>query len=831
MNHLGKSQLSSSLNAQAWEKLENGDYQNALTDVLKSIELYSSFNNNDTAALIYLNLTEYGKALLHADLAVSLTQISIDKIERAKTLSDLGQTEQGLEDLIEIIRSEGKDGVDQAKKSFAEHYITRAKILIKLNRLRDAEEDIVTAIELGADKKAFELIPNTNHSKLNDTEGLTTDSITNPKNIQKTKYPNGMVKTLKEVNSNQQPHGNYSIYHPNGIKKVNMLFNNGLQKEGAIDSYDVKGNKIRAATINRLGKFHGEVINYWPNGNVKESLAYENDSLVGQIRNYDYFGNEICCVDAEKILHSGIDARNKSNYYISLEQYQKDVVFKQFLEELGGDFQHERLATEYSIRKQYTSIEDAAEAIKNFNKKFDFNRVQGELEQYRKGDYEIVRVENIIILAYLPFFHIKEANWGVNEYSNEFVELDWIQGIGLVYKVSDPLKYPDVQDQIKWNIPYHNYHDNGIENITVRCKSSAIAEYLADQIILENGGFDYFQSITDQEIWRDTEYAFKGPLFVIFISGSDIVINRIKSQMVHISDTTVKEGISEFSDAINKAIPGLNRLIYNEGEGHVKDGRFWINSAGTMISSFLPDYKEACSLYLNILKKHDPENKDHGLSIEEMVHAESKTFEIKKEDFWITLSQGVDVKHINIMLFNDKFKTNQTTVPKHQQSIQEIPDNKSITDEEDIEEPEVKERIYLDHMIWCSGYFTIRRKDGKLYKVEAQKHHLREFYQEWDSETMEWESFGDDQDLDEFYLTANEDGFRFQEEDVEEYFGEIYDYDWNGLSNDWCGIESFEPVELSQKKWEDYKNRFPKLTSKDQFTYSITEDNSYNHHL
>ena len=412
-------------------------------------------------------------------------------------------------------------------------------------------------------------------------------------------------------------------------------------------------------TVKKDLAFHGDVINYWPNGNVKESLAYENDSLVGQIYNYNYFGNEICCVDAEKILHTGIDVRNKSNYYINLENYQKDHLFKEYLEELGDDFQHERLATEYSIRKQYDTTEDAAEVIKKFNDKFDFDPVAGELKLYKKGDYEIVQVENNIILAYLPFFHVNAAKWGVNEYYSEFIELNWIQGIGLVYNADDLLKYPDVQEEIKWNIPYHTYHDNGIENITVQCKSSAIAEYLADQIILENGGFDYFQSITDQEIWRDTEYAFKGPLFVIFISGSDIVINRIKSQMVHISDTTVKEGISEFSDAINKAIPGLNRLIYNEGDGHVKDGRFWINSAGTMISSFLPDYKEACSLYLNMLKKNDPENKDHGLSIEEMINAKSKIFEIKKENFWITLSQGIDVKHVNIMLFNDKFKTNK----------------------------------------------------------------------------------------------------------------------------------------------------------------------------
>jgi hypothetical protein len=595
--------------------------------------------------------------------------------------------------------------------------------------------------------------------------------------------------------------------------------------QGTVNSYDINGNKIRMADINEVGQFDGLVVNYWTNGNIKQELLYQNDRLIDKVRNWDYFGNEISCIDVEEIIPEGINIKNKTNYYISIKEYQKEIVFNQFLEELENDFQYERLATEYSIRKQYGSTEDAIEVIKKFNSKFDFNRVPGELEIYRKGDYEIVQVENNIILAFLPFFHIKASNWGINEYSKEFVKLNWIQGIGLVYKESDLLEYPDVQEEIKWNIPYHTYHNNGIEIITIRCKSKSIAEYLVDQIILVNGGFDYFKNIVDQEILRDSEYAFKGPLFVIFISESDIVINRIKSQISY--DTSIKEGISEFSDVINASIPGLNRLIYNEGEGYVKDGRFWINSAGTMISSLIPDYEEACSLYLNMIRKHHPENRDLELPIEKMVNAKSRKFEIKKEDFWIILSQGVDVKHFNIMLFNDKFKTYKPIVPDYQQSRQEVRNTKSIIVKENIEDPKIKERKHLDHMVFCSGYFTVKTKDGVEYEINAQKHHLREFYQEWNSETKEWEDWGEEEYLDEFYLTENEDGFRFSEKDVERYFGSIYDYNWDGLSNNWSGIDSVTPetVEESKKKWEVYKNRFPKIKSKEQFKYNIITEN------
>ena len=38
-------------------------------------------------------------------------------------------------------------------------------------------------------------------------------------------------------------------------------------------------------------------------------------------------------------------------------------------------------------------------------------------------------------------------------------------------------------------------------------------------------------------------------------------------------------------------------------------------------------------------------------------------------------------------------------------------------------------------------------------------------------------------------------------------------WDYNGFSTDWCGIEEDDDNETRQKKWDDYKAKFPKATS------------------
>ena len=97
------------LNDIAWEKMEKGDYEGALTDVKKSIEIMSLSTNNDTIALIYYHLKNYGDAKKFADISIDL----------------------------------------DASKS--DHFVTRAKVLFKLNQVDMAKEDLIKAIQLNSE--------------------------------------------------------------------------------------------------------------------------------------------------------------------------------------------------------------------------------------------------------------------------------------------------------------------------------------------------------------------------------------------------------------------------------------------------------------------------------------------------------------------------------------------------------------------------------------------------------------------------------------------------------------------------------------------------------
>lgn len=94
------------LNDQAWDKMENGAYSEALKDAKKSIDILSMSNNNDTIALIYFHLENYSEAIKYADISINLDQNKSD------------------------------------------HYVTRAKIYLKLKQLDLAKTDVKKAIEL-----------------------------------------------------------------------------------------------------------------------------------------------------------------------------------------------------------------------------------------------------------------------------------------------------------------------------------------------------------------------------------------------------------------------------------------------------------------------------------------------------------------------------------------------------------------------------------------------------------------------------------------------------------------------------------------------------------
>jgi len=124
------------------------------------------------------------------------------------------------------------------------------------------------------------------------------------------------------------------------------------------------------------------------------------------------------------------------------------------------------------------------------------------------------------------------------------------------------------------------------------------------------------------------------------------------------------------------------------------------------------------------------------------------------------------------------------------------------------------EREILSHEIMTKGVFMFENKKGEHFEVFGQRHTLFSETQTWDEENEEWDE-GDKEEIDDFHLTDYEKGYQFSEDDLCKFFeiDDWPDWDYNGFSTDWCGIEDDDDNETRQKKWDDYKAKFPKATS------------------
>lgn len=127
-------------------------------------------------------------------------------------------------------------------------------------------------------------------------------------------------------------------------------------------------------------------------------------------------------------------------------------------------------------------------------------------------------------------------------------------------------------------------------------------------------------------------------------------------------------------------------------------------------------------------------------------------------------------------------------------------------------------RVILTHEVESKGVFDLVRKDGTQISISGQCHTLYEIEEEY--EDGEW--WGDPtyrEEVDFFYLTGYEKGFSYDVSDIYKFFefGLTLDWEWNGMGGGQSGIKDEDDYETSLKKWNDYKSKFPKVTSKEQF--------------
>ena len=106
--------ISTDLNKAAWGKMEAGNYNEALKNVLESIELISYSDNNDTAAMIYFHLQDFEKGLEYSNESIKINETNSEHFyNRAQILVKLDKKDLAIKDLNKAI---DLDGFEEAKK-------------------------------------------------------------------------------------------------------------------------------------------------------------------------------------------------------------------------------------------------------------------------------------------------------------------------------------------------------------------------------------------------------------------------------------------------------------------------------------------------------------------------------------------------------------------------------------------------------------------------------------------------------------------------------------------------------------------------------------------
>ena len=154
---------------------------------------------------------------------------------------------------------------------------------------------------------------------------------------------------------------------------------------------------------------------------------------------------------------------------------------------------------------------------------------------------------------------------------------------------------------------------------------------------------------------------------------------------------------------------------------------------------------------------------------------------------------------------------------------------KNKTDEEEFETDEdtnYQHREILIHQVE-DGLFIEDFGDGidNETEVKGQRHKLIREYQSTEEGKDEWYEYESEIE-DEFYLTGNDEGQRYIEDDLVNFF-KIENWEWtfNGTNIvPGCGIEKCDDNDTIQKKWDSYKNKFPKISSKSQFNFKTKND-------
>lgn len=494
---------------------------------------------------------------------------------------------------------------------------------------------------------------------------------------------NGKIQGLLQVFYSVSSSGNNPNYKRTnvGFVRQEYFFIDGLP-DGYFKEYDSKGNlychieNIKTYTFNFNSNFNthflkskllfsdkyqlnGFVNEYYSNGDLSSEKKVENNELISSKNYYKKENNE------ENIQLSEIFSKLKGIDFKKVNE----KVFTPFT--LSDDMKGKWFYGASTIFLLY-QIYDNDEYEDDLNKLFRINNIQYDNHEINysganvwEGDgfkiellitknipYSIIFIsnENIVNVGLTTIITLKDK---------EGIVLNWIYGIDAVYD------YETLNKEFHThNIPlYWKDSEDGVESIFIKTIDKRIAFSLIDQIIEENGGKDLFKSLQNIENW---EYLYEGDIFHIgYLTANECIrINKPNPKFKNISNRKVDYGISVYDKKLRNLIKGLNKILYNIGEGST-NGKLCID--GENIYALIDSLEESIVLFQRIVSNYNLSHDVLVLTNEELYKLINQDgLEYVNDDFRLLLIREFISYKFFIFLSDDffsdsKFISNTTT--------------------------------------------------------------------------------------------------------------------------------------------------------------------------
>ena len=152
----------------------------------------------------------------------------------------------------------------------------------------------------GAEELKGDLLKEQTRTILSPGGGKTTYPFINAKLNGRTIMTNEQGVIIDEVSwVNDIVEGPTRIYHSNGQLKVEVIFKNGQQLDGLVESYNDFGTLIKKTTISS-GKYNGIQTLFFDDGKVKSETRFVDDEKVGVVKEYNKEGILVIQKEIEK---------------------------------------------------------------------------------------------------------------------------------------------------------------------------------------------------------------------------------------------------------------------------------------------------------------------------------------------------------------------------------------------------------------------------------------------------------------------------------------------------------------------------------------------------